>query len=312
MHITKANLEALRQGFSARFQDAFSTTDTWADRLSTVIDSDSESEVYGFLDDQVEIKEWLGERRLQSLEESEYRLKNRDFEATISLDRNKVEDDKLGLFSTVTVPQLGRAAAKHHDHQLAGILNGNAPCFDGTNFFSTAHPLVGGGTYSNSYNLALAADGVAFNTVRTNMRTRLDPSGKVRDIGSQFLLVVPPQLERVARIIVESESAPFITDPGTPATSGVAPLTNVQRGFATVEVVPELDDANRWFLLAVGLPLRPLITQVRRAPEFVQLGAASEHAMMTNKLLYGVDFRSAYGVSLPFLAAASDPDGAMT
>jgi phage major head subunit gpT-like protein len=80
-------------------------------------------------------------------------------------------------------------------------------------------------------------------------------------------------------------------------------------------VIPELStNPNRWFLSADGLPIKAFIVQNRQAPEMVvldnkQAGGAAFH---NNENVYGVDFRSAYGVSFPWLMHANDPDAAMT
>jgi phage major head subunit gpT-like protein len=321
MVITQARLDALRVQFSDIFQGAFQRTSAWASSLSTEVPSSAESNLYGFVDNTLPIREWLGERVLRTLEESDYRLVNKHWEGAVELSRNKIADDTLDLFATVTLPMFAANVAKWHDRQLSLILRDNAPCFDGGDFFDPAHPHPSGGTYSNSVELAFDAAGDAFASVRAMMQSFVDASGFPRFVGDRFTLVVPPILERRARVVVDAEWAPLgAVNAGTDGVS-VQHATNVQRGMADVIVVPELAavPANlsvataRWFLFATGTPLRALIVQNREAPELVTIDSKQEDGapFRRNTNLYGVDFRSAYGVSMPWLAIASDPVAAM-
>lgn len=300
--ITKASLDALRVQIELIFQSGFEQTSTWYPELATEISSGAESNVYPLIDLALDLREWIGERDLRALQESDYTLKNKHFEGTITLNRDKIEDDVLDFWMRTTVPMLGMRAAKWHDRQLANILLNNAVAYDSEQFFDPNH--------NNSGTAALATDGTTFNDTRAAMRSFLDPAGAVRDVGDRFALVVAPQLERVARTIVEAEWGPVV-----PTATAVQHATNVQKGFASVVVVPELAaNPNRWFIFAVGLPIKAFLVQTRTAPEIISIDSKAQGGppFLSNENVYGVDFRSAYGVTLPWLAFANDPDGAMT
>lgn len=300
--ITSANLDDLRVQFEARFQDALQTTPTWWQMIATEIPSSAESNLYGFIENELDIREWVGERELRTVQEQDYRLTNRHWEGTVALNRDKISDDTLGLFSRVTVPMFGSRVAKWHDRQLADFFLNNVNAFDGQPFFDPNN--------NNSGTDALGADGVAFAAARAAIKSQKDPLGQPRYVGDEFVLVVPPQLERIARTIVDAEWGSIGV-----VTEGIHQATNVQKGLAKVLVIEELSvNDNRWFLLATGLPIKPFLVQTREGPDFVAKDnkQRDEQPFSKNENVYGVDFRSAYGVSFPFLAFANDPDGAMS
>lgn len=299
-HIARARLNALRVQFEAKFQEAFQNVGTWNERLATAIPSEAESNLYGWLENEIEIREWIGERELQVLEEKDYRLSNKHWEASVKLNRDRIADDTLGMFVGVTLPMFATRVAKFHDRRLVDFLLNNATAYDGLPYFSPAAR-----SYVNSGTATLGVDGASFSTTRAAMLSYTDPTGESRYLGDQWTLVVPPQLERIARLNVEAEwNSHSSTQMGT----------NVQKGFADVLVIPELaTNPNRWFLAATGLPIKPFIVQNRSVPEMVTLDDPNMGGLpfTHNENVYGVDFRSAYGVSFPWLMYANDPDAAM-
>lgn len=304
-HLSDSRLQSMRDGFQVKFQAAFADAGPGAlAPLTTSLTSTAESEVQGFIDDSLTISEWDGQRKAQSTKESTYRLTNKRYQGGTAINRDKIADDKLNLWGGVHVPMLGRAAAAFPDAQLADILLNNATCFDGGPMFDPSHPvtLVGGSTTTYSNSVALALDETNLITVRAMMRKFTDPTGKYRDVGQRFAIVCGPDLEIPARKLVNAALVP---------SSGG---TNVLQGLADVIVVPQLSsNANRWFYAAIGLPIKPLVRQVREGVSYIIRDASPADCVDNrNENEYGVTFREAYGVSLPWLMIASDPDGAMT
>jgi phage major head subunit gpT-like protein len=300
--ISDSRLQALRDGFKTTFQGAFKDAPTVMDPLTTVVPSDAATEVYGFIEDSLALRAWKrGEQREQkTVSERSYTLTNSRFERMTAVNRDDIADDKLGMWGSVHVPMLGRAAKVFPDQELADILLNNATCYDGGPFFDPSHPIRGSAsTYSNSVNLAL--DAANFATVRAMMRKFTDAAGKYRDVGGRFALVVGPELEVAA---LQLMNATTVTTGGE----------NVLRSMADVIVVPQLSaNANRWFLAAIGLPLKPLLRQVREGVTYtIRDASPAECVDLKNENQYGVAIREAYGVSCPWLMIASDPDAAMT
>lgn len=75
---------------------------------------------------------------------------------------------------------------------------------DGVSFFNTAHPLIGGGTQSNTASGAGSAlSPTSLNTAIVNLMEQKDQSGVIRG-SSPAVLLVPPALWKHAREITDS------------------------------------------------------------------------------------------------------------
>lgn len=145
MKLTSANLDALRVGFKKHFQDAFNAQAGREDylKIAEVVPSTASEEKFGWLGELPGMRKWGGDRVVHALEEHDYAIKNEDFELTVGVDRNHIEDDTLGTYST-KFKVLGRAAARHPNELVfEALLNGfTTECYDGQNFFDTDHPVI--------------------------------------------------------------------------------------------------------------------------------------------------------------------------
>jgi phage major head subunit gpT-like protein len=149
MIINQASLQAVYKGFSTIFNEAFSNVKTSFEKLAMVVPSSVREETYAWLGAFPRMREWVGERQIKNLTLQSYTIKNKDWEATIEVDRNDVEDDAIGVYRPI-VAEMGRTAAVHPDELVAGLLTDgfSKTCYDGQYFFDTDHP-VGSGTVSN-------------------------------------------------------------------------------------------------------------------------------------------------------------------
>ena len=68
---------------------------------------------------------------------------NRSFESTISVRRNDIEDDRLGVFAPM-FGQMAHLSAQHPEELIFGILRDGFlnKCHDGEFFFDTDHPTL--------------------------------------------------------------------------------------------------------------------------------------------------------------------------
>ncbi|HOX23033.1 MAG TPA: Mu-like prophage major head subunit gpT family protein, partial [Elusimicrobiales bacterium] len=142
MLINKQSLEAIFKAFNTLYQKSFEGYKPQFQAIATEVPSSAAEENYAWLGAMPKMREWLGERQYKNLLASKYAVANRDFEATVELKRNDVQDDKIGLFNPV-VSEIGRAAASHPDELVFGLLSAGftGPCYDGESFFSEEHPV---------------------------------------------------------------------------------------------------------------------------------------------------------------------------
>jgi phage major head subunit gpT-like protein len=142
MDITRQNIANLTQGFKTNFMTGFAgVTPTWP-QVATETNSTTAEEVYAWLNAFPRMREWIGSRVIRSLSQSQYKIRNRPWEDTVSLPVDAVEDDQYGIYAK-PMEGLGQAAAEHPDElvwkQLADGFTGE--CFDGQAFFDVDHPV---------------------------------------------------------------------------------------------------------------------------------------------------------------------------
>lgn len=152
MQINSGNLRAIYVGFRTDFQAAFTeVTPSW-NKVAMLVPSSTRENQYGWLGKFPRIREWLGDRVVNSIATSDYTIKNKDFESTISLDRNDIADDQLGVYKPI-VQEFGRSTASHPDELTWGLLarGWDTLCFDGQPFFDTDHPVLDAAGRETSY-----------------------------------------------------------------------------------------------------------------------------------------------------------------
>jgi len=292
MIINQANLSSLYKGFSAVFKEAFESAPSLYQRIATEVPSTSRQEEYNWLGRVPRMREWLGERVIQNLSAYSYAIKNLDWEATVAVDRNDVEDDAVGIY-TPMVRALADAAATHPDELVfdllaAGFTNAG---YDGRAFFDAVHP-TGATAQSNKSTAGLSADSYA--AARSAMMSLKDEHGKPLNVVPD-LLIVPPQLERAALEVLRAD----LTAEGT---------SNIYRDSADLVVAPYLAGSpTAWFLLDTKKAVKPFIFQRRKSPVFVSKDSPEDEGVfMKKEFLFGVDSRDNAGYGLWQLAFGSD------
>ncbi|ATL91903.1 head protein [Aeromonas sp. CU5] len=140
--VTPALLQSLFTGFKKNFEDAKSEAPAQYTKIATVIKSTTKSNTYGWLGKFPSLRKWVGDRVIESMKAHGYQIVNEDFEATVAVDRNDIEDDELGIYAPMFA-EMGRSAGIHPDELCFGLLGAGftTPCYDGQYFFDTDHPV---------------------------------------------------------------------------------------------------------------------------------------------------------------------------
>ena len=139
--VNSATLQALRTVWGSSFNKAFAGAKSRYAEIAMVTKSNSTKSAYGWLGQMPSIREWVGPRRLQSLESFGFAIENRDFEMTIDVLRNDIQDDNVGIYGPL-FSEMGRSAALHPDELIFGLLRDGftGACYDNQNFFDVVHP----------------------------------------------------------------------------------------------------------------------------------------------------------------------------
>lgn len=141
MILNKSNLSTLFVAFKAAFAIAFGGVEPQWKSVATQVPSTTSENEYGWLGQFPGMREWVGDRVVKNIKQHGYVVRNKTFEATVSVPREAIEDDQFGVY-TPLVSELGRSAAEHPDELAFSVLASgfNTVCYDGQYFFDTDHP----------------------------------------------------------------------------------------------------------------------------------------------------------------------------
>lgn len=292
MIVNQANMNNIYVGFKTIFNRAFEGAKPQYMKIATVVPSSTKMESYKWLGKVPRMREWIGERIIQNLGAYEYTILNKPFEVTIGLDREDIEDDTIGIYTPI-LESLGQSAAMHPDEIVIPLLPDGftKKCYDGRPFFDDGHKEGKSGMQSNKGTAKLSA--VAYGAARAAMMSLKDDQGNPLSVVPN-LLVVSPQLEGEARKILLADQ--------------IDATTNIYKGTAELLVLNDLSAyPAMWFLLDISKPVKPLIFQQRKKPEFVSKDNIKDDNVFFNKeFVYGVDSRDNAGYGLWQLAYGSN------
>lgn len=302
MLINKATLAAVFINLKTTFNNAFDSADSQWQKIAMLVPSSSSQNDYKWLSKFPRMRKWIGDKSVKALEAFGYTIVNDDWEATVEVDRNDIDDDQLGIYAP-QAKMAGESAKQLPDDIVFELVDKGFAnkCFDGQNFFDADHPVTGVdgvvASVSNTGLKALSIDTTAkarasFGAARTAMKKFKDDEGHLLNIKPDVLLV-PPALEDIANALVTADRL----EDGK---------TNLYKGTATVVVDARLSSDTAWFLLDTSKPIKPFIYQERRAPVFVQqTNPEAEDVFNRKKFKFGAEARAAGGYGFWQLAYGS-------
>ncbi|PQV56403.1 phage major head subunit gpT-like protein [Defluviimonas denitrificans] len=143
MLINAANLDGLRVGFKTTFQDGLGEADQDWQMIATVVPATTKEQKYGWLGKVPNVREWIGARAVQNLQQHDYSIKEKPFELTLGVDRDDIETDNLGIYGPM-FREMGMSSGAHwammvYEQLKAGF---TANCYDNQFFFDTDHPVL--------------------------------------------------------------------------------------------------------------------------------------------------------------------------
>ncbi len=298
MPIVKSDIpKLLEAGLRAVFFDAYQAVPGDWERIATVVPSEHDTEKYAWLGSSPKMREFKDERVPAGLLEHDYAIRNKTWEASVSVDRAALEDDLYGQIK-IRVQSIADEVRRHQDELVFGLLRDgfNSLSYDGQYFFDVDHTEGDSGVQSNKGTSALTAS--SLQSAITSMMKYKDDQGKPMGIVPDTL-VVPPDLKWAALELVESVYAPDT------ATGKSDLRRNVLSGALDLIVSPYLTDTSDWFLLCTKRMVKPTIFQSRVPVEFSALEGNSENGFMRDQYVYGVRARYNVGYGLWQLAYGS-------
>jgi phage major head subunit gpT-like protein len=301
MLVNKSSLTAVFITLETTFNKAFDAAPALWQKTTMRVPSGSGQNDYAWLSRFPKMRKWIGDKVLKALKASTYTVVNDDWEATVAVDRNDIEDGYLGIYGPMA--QEAGFSAKQLPDEIDADLKNNAfanECYDGQYFYDTDHE-VAEASVSNKGTAALSAATQAlalasYGAARAAIMGFTDDDGRPLGLIPN-LLEVPSALESVGKLLVNS---PKLAD-DTP---------NPWHGTAELLVNPRLTSSTAWFLHVTSRPVKPFVYQERKKPVFVQQTTPdSDGVFMRKEFKFGTEARAAGGYGLWQLSYGSTGEG---
>src|SRR5690606_24841171 len=186
--VNRDTLQNVFINLKTTFNKAFTETKTSWEKIAMLVPSGSSQNDYKWLSNFPQMRKWIGDKAVKALEGFGYTIVNDDFEATVEVKRNDIEDDNLGIYAPQS-QMAGWSAAQLPDEIVFDLVNNGftSKCFDKQYFFDTDHP-VGDVSVSNKGTVALSVDTLAaakasYGAARTAMKKFKDDEGRPLNIN---------------------------------------------------------------------------------------------------------------------------------
>lgn len=301
MIINKAALDSVFRALRTLYHNAFEKIEPQWQKIAMKVPSNTKTNDYKWLSRFPKMRKWVGAKHAKAFEAHGYSVTNDDWEATVLVDRNDIEDDQLGIYGP-QAEMAGQSAAELPDDIVGDLINNafTEVCYDGQYFFDTDHP-VSDGTVSNKLTVALsiatqAAAIASFGAAKTAMRSFKDEEGQPLGVKPTVLLV-GPALEDTAKLLMTTERL----EDGKP---------NPYRGACEVVVNDRITSSTFWALCDTSKPVKPFIYQERKAPHFVQqTDPQAEGVFERKEYKFGAEARAAGGYGFWQMAVGSTGAG---
>lgn len=142
MLINEEAIELTFKGFKSIVTEAQLAAEVNWPKIAMTVPSGTREETYGWVGNFPQLREWIGPRQVHSLSAQGFTIANRSFESTVSVKREDIADDRLGVYKPAFA-NMGHLAAHHPEELIFNLLASGfeATCYDGQPFFDTEHPV---------------------------------------------------------------------------------------------------------------------------------------------------------------------------
>lgn len=268
MPLDTAAAVAKLRSLTVKFDNKVKATTPFYPTICTIVNSDGADEEYGMLGSVPAVREWLGDRQFNSVRAAKFTIENRPWESSISVLKDHIDDDRLGLY-TPLYENLATRAARHPDKLILGELLTNAEtsvCLDGQFFYDTDHQWGSSGAQSNLISTAIAAAATpTINEFKDALSAAVQAMLKYKDDQGEFIhddavYGLDSGMQLVALVPLHYlDVANRATTYGIMVNNGE---TNVPAVVAQIVSTPRIT-GNQFDLLRVDTPVRPFIFQER-------------------------------------------------
>ncbi|HCX7657623.1 TPA: Mu-like prophage major head subunit gpT family protein, partial [Escherichia coli] len=132
MLVNVKNVKQIFINLKATFQKAFDQSPTDWQKVAMEVPSNGKENDYSWLSRFPKMREWIGDKVVKSLAAFNYTIRNKDWEATVEVDRNDIEDDQIMGYA-LQAKGAGQSAAELPADIVASLISNGFtnPCYDG-------------------------------------------------------------------------------------------------------------------------------------------------------------------------------------
>ena len=255
--------------------------------ITSVLPSEGKDEKYGFLGDTPVVAEWFGDKTTGHITDYNYTLTNKNYYAALSIDRNEIKDDRMGILMPRIAGMVSTMQRYKWDLVIAQIVAGTSLlAYDATAYFSSSHTSPTLDNLLDGTSSTLATIKTDIYSARAAMLEFVSDQSKVMRLAMDTLLV-PAEQEGLFLEAVESSANPGGAGDG---------IFNPMKGWIKQLIVePSLSDANDWYGFAANQPLKPLILQMREEPNPVMDTTAEKRS---RQIIFSSEMRAVPGYGI--------------
>jgi phage major head subunit gpT-like protein len=300
MDINRENMDALFLNYNAAFTAGMQSSgqrptaeDLVLDEIAMSGPSTGAATVHAWLNQIGGMRPWIGDRVLANIESGKLTIANGDYEKTVTVPRNDIEDDQYGIYVPL-IGAMGTSAGSLWMKLGIDALAANGNWADDKPFFASdrkygAQDIVNTGTD--------ALNATTFKAAKQKMESFVLHGGEPGEVVVTHL-VVGPALRDTAWDIVKNEWVSAGTGKG-------GAVKNPNAGATELRVSRRLvgTRANYWFLIGQQGGMKPVYVQKRKEPILTRMDRDTDNnVFMRNEYYYGTDARGAAFLTLPHLA----------
>lgn len=214
-------------------------------------------------------RQWTGSKAYKDLRAYEQTITIGSYERTVSLDRLDVVTDRSGVVQAA-LNAFSASTKQAVDKLMIDRLSANTwTGYDGVSLLNDAHP----NTNSTGDNLITSALSFTnYRDLRAVMRKFSDEDGALYNVTPTHVMVGADQ-ERIALEIAGASRPVAVSNAGaydgTSNIVGATTIPNVFGGSEVTIIVNDLVTGNKWFMMDLSKPVKPIVWCVLRAPEAI-------------------------------------------
>ncbi len=270
---------------------------SWVALVFQLILSSVRTEIIAFSKGFPQMREWLGERRIQSLAEYSVIISKKDWELTVGVARDDVFFDKIGLIAD-QIKGIAQAVPRHFVKFFVDLcLGGFATlAYDGSNYFDTNHPNGTTAPTTVSNTTANAFSQTEYETARKNAA-----KWKNTDTGNPLTI-------RYSHMFYGANAEPAVFGFFRPERNANGSTNIYQQAIPEANrfLIQEFGDTAKWFMFDLTKILKPFALLIVKGLDFAAFDQNSDWVVFSKKeYVYGIDTMDNATYLLPELAYGS-------